>query len=62
MKNYNEFLKAKDYIKEEKINEAEAILKRLIKFEPKNLVIKFELARLLVKNEKYSLCKCECKA
>lgn len=52
MKNYNEFLKAKELIKEEKINEAEAILKRLIKFEPKNLVIKFELARLLVKNEK----------
>ncbi|MBP3461241.1 MAG: tetratricopeptide repeat protein [Bacilli bacterium] len=52
MKNYNEFLKAKELIKEEKIKEAEAILKRLIKFEPKNSHIKFELARLFVKNEK----------
>ncbi|MBE6160478.1 MAG: tetratricopeptide repeat protein [Lactobacillales bacterium] len=52
MKNYNEFLKAKELIKEEKINEAESILKRLIKFEPEDVFIKFELARLFVKNDK----------
>lgn len=52
MKKYDEFLKVKELIKEEKIKEAEAILKRLIKFEPEDVFIKFELARLFVKKEK----------
>lgn len=49
MKNYNEFLKAKELANEEKYKDAIVILKRLCKFEPNNLILKFELARLLIK-------------
>lgn len=51
MKNYNEFLKAKELANKEKYRDAIIILKRLCKFEPNDLILKFELARLLIKNE-----------
>jgi tetratricopeptide (TPR) repeat protein len=51
VKNYNDFLKAKNLIKQNNYRDAEIILKRLYKFEPENSIIKFELARLLIKNQ-----------
>ena len=51
---YKEFLKAKKYIKERKYNIAEKILEELLKLCPKDLCIKFEYAKVLVKLKKYS--------
>ena len=57
MKNeiYSEFLKAKDLIKKHKLKDAEEKLRTLYKLEPNDLVIKFELAKILIKNNKTKL-------
>lgn len=51
MKNYKEFLRAKDLIAKGKIKEGTVILKRLQRFDKNNLNIKYELACLLIKAE-----------
>lgn len=51
MENYDEYTKAKKLIKDGKYEEARRIIKRLYAFEPNDLVIKLEYARLLIRDE-----------
>lgn len=49
MKNYDEFLNAKALIKRKKYKDAIYILRKLYTEEPFDNIIKFELARVLIK-------------
>lgn len=51
MKNYDEFLKAKELIKQRMYKEAEEILRNLHLLEPEVNVLKFELAKFLTRNK-----------
>lgn len=50
-KNYKLFLKAKDLIKENQDQEAIKTLRKIRKAEPNDNVVKFELAKLLIKDK-----------
>ena len=50
--NYKFYLKAKDFLKENKYNEAIAIFRDIHKLEPNDSLNKFQLARLLIRNSK----------
>lgn len=47
-KNYQDFLKAKEFIKQKKFEEAYTKLKKVRKKEPDNLVLKYEFAKILI--------------